>query len=520
MSGLLDHARQQPHKPALIFGDTGFTESYGELEKRSRTIAVALQSQGIVPGDGVASLLPNCSNFFDVVWATQRSGLYLTPLNWHTDAEELLYVIENCDARALIVDASLGDLALTLKRRVEGQIEIFLVVGGELDGYQALDGSHYSADELKNPTAGSVMIYSSGTTGKPKGIRHKLPGKPIDDPAFVEATTHVMRTFGFNGSDCYLCPAPLYHAAPIRSCTAMQQLGATVVVLEKFDAETVLKVIDQYQVSVCQFVPTHFKRLLSLPQAERGRHSVSSLRRVVHAAAPCPQEIKRAMIDWWGPILLEYYAGTEGGGVMIDTEQWLKKPGSVGKPWSGLTLGIRTEEDQIVQTADVTGPIYFKNAPGGPPRFAYHKDPAKTAEAYFEDWFTLGDIGHLDTDGYLYLTDRASNLIISGGVNIYPQEVEDLLNGHAAVSDAAVIGAPDADLGEKVVAVVVANKGREVSDDLKHQLNAYLRERVASYKCPKSFDFVDQLPRTETGKLLKRKLRDRYWRYSSAAEKS
>ncbi|MDO9443201.1 MAG: AMP-binding protein [Beijerinckiaceae bacterium] len=513
MAGFLDHAAANPDKPALIFADTGAVETYGELEQRSRRIAHILRNAGLGEGDCIAILIGNSPSLFDLYWATQRIGLYLTPLNWHSTADELAYVLDNCDARMLIAEGALAELA-TATRAVAAGVDHFLSVDGAIEGFGPLETSLADICEdqpLENQRAGSVMIYSSGTTGRPKGIRRPLPDRSFDDPAYVDATTLVMRTFGFVANDIYLCPAPLYHAGPLRSCSAMQMLGATVVAMQRFDAAKILQVIEEQSVTVAQFVPTHFKRMLDLPLAERARWRHDRLRTVVHAAAPCPPLIKRAMIDWWGPIILEYYAGTEGGGVMIDTEAWLAKPGSVGRPWTGLDVAIRSDGDQMVKTPGLEGPIYFCNVNSAALNFSYHKDPEKTAAACHGRWFTLGDIGFLDEDGYLYLTDRQANLIVSGGVNIYPQEAEDVLAAHPKILDVAVIGVPDEEMGEAVKAVVKLSTGMMASPALAAELIAYVRASLAGYKCPRSIDFVDSLPRTDTGKLQKRLLRDRYW---------
>jgi long-chain acyl-CoA synthetase len=291
----------------------------------------------------------------------------------------------------------------------------------------------------------------------------------------------------------------------------MQMLGATVIAMQRFDATTVLSLIERHRVSAAQFVPTHFKRLLELDEQVRQRNDLRSLRTVVHAAAPCPPLIKRAMIDWWGPIILEYYAGTEGGGTLIDSRQWLERPGSVGRPWVGLSAAVRDEADEMVATPNKEALIYFRNAAGAVANFAYHKDEAATAAAYHGDWFTLGDIGYFDEEGFLFLTDRMSNMIISGGVNIYPQEAENLLMSHPKVADAAVIGVPDEDMGEAVKAVVVPTAGTVAGPELAEELIRHARSALAGYKCPRSIDFVETLPRTATGKLQKRLLRERYW---------
>jgi fatty-acyl-CoA synthase len=515
MAGILDHALIHPSRPAVVFGDGSFVETYAELELRSRQIAIALRSLGIRQGDSVAMLMGNHPAFFDVYWATQRSGLYLTPLNQHAKPEELAYILEDCDARVLIASGDLGDLVRESVRTVDAKLDHKLSSAGAIEGFEPLEPlvARVGNDAILDPqNAGSVMIYSSGTTGRPKGIRRNLSNRAIDDAALVDAVTLVMRTFGFRGDDTYLCPAPLYHAGPLRSCTAMQMLGATVVVMHRFDAEQVLRIIDEHRVSVAQFVPTHFKRMLELPAEIRGRYRHDSLRTAVHSAAPCPPDLKRAMIDWWGPILLEYYAGTEGGGVLIDSHEWLRRPGTVGKPWHGLSVAVFDAADRIVSIPRTEGRIFFRNHPGALPNFAYHKDPGKTAAAYRGDWFTLGDIGYLDEDGYLYLTDRESNLIISGGVNIYPQEAENVLAAHPQVREVAVVGVPDDDMGEAVKAVVVPADGVVADDSFAQALLAHVRERIATYKCPRTVDFAETLPRTPAGKLQKRLVRETYWR--------
>jgi len=513
MAGLIDHAATHPDKPALIFGDGNAVVTYGELEGRSRRIAHWLRAQGLVEGDCIAMLVRNTPILFDIYWATQRIGLYLTPLNWHSTADEMAYILENCDARMLIAEAALNALAKETQALTDEDPR-FVSVEGNIAGFIALEDAMAGIPAdlgLEDQRAGSVMIYSSGTTGRPKGIRRPLPDLSFYDPAYVASTTLVMQTFGFVEDDIYLCPAPLYHAGPLRSCSAMHMMGATVVAMHQFDAATALQIIDERGVTVAQFVPTHFKRMLDLPAEEQARWRHDNLRIAVHAAAPCPPQIKQAMIEWWGPILLEYYAGTEGGGVMINAEDWLRRPGSVGRPWAGLDVGIRDCDDNMVQTPQQEGLIYFRNISGIGLNFSYHKDPEKTAAAHHGNWFTLGDIGYLDDAGYLFLTDRQTNLIISGGVNIYPQEAEDLLVAHPKVHDAAVIGVPDEEMGEAVKALVVPASNAAPSPEFANELIEHTRKLLASYKCPRSIDFVDSLPRTDTGKLQKRLLRDQYW---------
>ena len=514
MAGLLTHARESPDRLAYVLGDTGFAESYGELEERSRRLAAWLRGLGLRDGDSIAMLIGNSPVLFDVYWATQRIGLYLTPLNWHARPDELAFILDNSDARVLIAEGTLAGLAAAVADLAGDRLEHRIAVGGPIPGFVPLNDAIAASPvdaPLQNERAGSVMIYSSGTTGQPKGVRRPLSGRAFDDPAYVDATTLVMRTFGFTADDTYLCPAPLYHAGPLRSCTAMQMLGATVIAMQRFEPEAALRVIAERQVSVAQFVPTHFKRMLDLPEAVRAAYDHRSLRIAVHAAAPCPPAVKRAMIGWWGPILLEYYAGTEGGGTLIGSAEWLERPGSVGRPWAGLDLAILDAAGAMVKTPRLEGPIYFRNLPGWLGNFAYHKDPERTRSAYRGEWFTLGDVGYLDDAGYLFLTDRQSNLIISGGVNISPQEAEDALAAHPKVRDVAVIGVPDDIMGEAVRAVVIPAEGCTPGPALAEELIAHCRATIATYKCPRGIDFVDVLPRTETGKLHKRLVRERYW---------
>jgi fatty-acyl-CoA synthase len=516
-AGFLAYARATPERIAISFADTGETASYGALDRQSQRLAAWLEAQGLGVGASVAMLIGNRVSLFEVYWATQRSGHYLTPLNWHATAEELAYILDDADADALIVDAALAELAEALAANAPARVRVMASLNGAVPGFADLDKALplIIAPPDRPVPAGSVMIYSSGTTGRPKGIRRPLPTRAIDDSALVEAATLVMRTFGFTSADTYLCPAPLYHAGPLRSCTAMQMMGATVVGMQRFDAAAALAAISRHHVTVAQFVPTHFKRMLDLPVAVRAGYDLSSLRVAVHAAAPCPPAVKRAMIDWWGPILLEYYAGTEGGGTMISSADWLNHPGAVGKPWAGLEVAVLAPDGALVCTPELEGPIYFRNTAGGLANFAYHKDAEKTANAYRGDWFTLGDIGRFDADGFLYLTDRACDMIISGGVNIYPQEVENLLMAHPAVREVAVIGTPDVALGEVATAVVELKPG-VTADGVADQLIAYCRGQLALYKCPRQIEIVSDLPRTETGKLQKRLVRARYWPTGSA----
>lgn len=507
------HAQKHPDRPAVIYGNGETVETYAQLEERSRRLACLFRSWGLEPGDCVAVLIGNDDIFFDVFWACHRAGLYFTPVNWHLQRDEVEYIVDNCDAKAFLAHARFADVAAAVARAVP-RLAVSASVGGAIPGFRSLEEelSAVPADAaLDEELEGSVMLYSSGTTGRPKGVRRPLPRVPAGDPATVITAVGLTGLFGMKEGDVYLSPAPLYHAAPLVFASTQHRIGATAVVLRRFDPEEVLRTIQDQRVTTSQWVPTHFKRLLSLPEAVRNRYDVSSLRVAVHAAAPCPIAVKEAMIAWWGDAIQEYYAGTEGGGTLIRAQEWLAHKGSVGRHWTGGKIHILDEEGREIEEPNREGAIYFEAPPDPAARFNYYKDAQKTAGTYRGDLFTIGDIGYLDADGYLYLTDRQSNMIISGGVNIYPQETESHLVTHPKVYDVAVIGVPNDDLGEEVKAVVVPAPGCAPGPELAEELIRFCRDHIAHYKCPRTIDFVTELPRTETGKMQKRKLRDRYW---------
>jgi acyl-CoA synthetase (AMP-forming)/AMP-acid ligase II len=501
------YAKARPDSPAVIMADSGAVVTYAELDERSQRVAQMLFAAGLRPGDHIAVMLENHPRYYEIFWGAQRSGLYTTPINWHLKAEEAGYIIEDCGASAVFTSFALRDVAATLAEQI-GHVPVRVMLDGTIDGYASYESeiAALPARPLADEIEGSWMFYSSGTTGRPKGIKPSIVPAPFGTGGGA-LVNMIQAMYGFNSDTVYLCPAPLYHAAPFGWSTAAQRLGGTVVLMEKFDPLRALQLIERYHVTHAQFVPTHFIRMLKLPAAERLAPDHSSLRMVVHAAAPCPIEVKRQMIEWWGPIVNEYYAGSEGNGFCaIDSAQALAHPGSVGVSRLG-TLHICDEDGNELPTG-VAGQIWFESEQ----RFAYHNDPAKTSNAYNErGWSTLGDIGYVDAEGYLYLTDRATHMIISGGVNIYPQEIENLLTMHPAVADLAVIGVPHADLGEEVKAVVVPADATAATPALAAELIAYCRAHLAHYKCPVSVDFADELPRLPTGKLLKRQLRDQYW---------
>ncbi|MFW0793868.1 acyl-CoA synthetase [Gordonia sp. CPCC 205515] len=503
---LAHHALRTPTKPAIVMGSTGETVSFAELEIRSRQFARILRDNGIRAGDGVAILMENNRQFLEVAWAAQRSGLYYTAINRHLTSAEVQYILDDSGAVALISSDAMTDV---LARLDLSGLTMRITVAGEIDGFESSEELLRATEvgPLDDESEGREMLYSSGTTGRPKGVRKTLPQTPLGDPS--AATVQIAAGLAMTGNTddaVYLCPAPLYHGAPLIFSMSWQRLGATVVVMEHFDAAQCLRLIDRYRVTSGQFVPTMFTRLLRLPPEEREQHDLSSLTSVVHSAAPCPVEVKQQMIEWWGPIISEYYSGTEDvGTTFITAGEWLAHRGSVGRPLE--TCHIVGPDGQELPTGEI-GQVYFE----GGRAFEYHNDPEKTAAAVNErGWRTIGDIGRIDDDGYLYLTDRAAHMIISGGVNIYPQETENVLAAHPAVADVAVIGIPDSEMGESVCAVVELVDTPTVGDDLAAQLYDYCRERLAGYKCPRTVEFVDALPRDPNGKLYKRKLREKYW---------
>ena len=501
------HVDSRGERPAVIMAESGATVTYRELDERSKRVARLLRAAGLRPGDHIGVMLENHPRYFEVFWGAQRAGLYTTPINWHLKAEEAGYIVRDCGATALFTSMALADIAGELEPHL-AKVGIRLMMDGTTDGYDSYEDeiAKYPAERFDDEVEGSFMFYSSGTTGRPKGIKPVIQPQPFGAGG-GNLIALIQQMYGFSHETVYLCPAPLYHAAPLGWSTAAQRLGATVVLMEKFDPKRCLELIEQHRVTHAQFVPTHFVRMLKLGQDERSAHDLSSLQMVVHAAAPCSIEVKRKMLDWWGPIINEYYAGSEGNGFCaIGTEQWLAHPGSVGVAILGA-LHICDDDGRELPTGEA-GQIWFDSDL----RFEYHNDPVKTSNAYNDrGWSSLGDIGYVDHDGYLYLTDRASHMIISGGVNIYPQEVENELTMHPAVSDVAVIGVPNADLGEEVKAVVIATDPGAAGPELARELIDHCRMRLAHYKCPVSVDFVDELPRLPTGKLLKRQLRDKYW---------
>lgn len=505
------HAQNHPDKPAIIMAASGETVSYAQLNRNSNQIAHLFRQLGLGHGDPIAICMDNQARFFDLVWAAQRAGQIYIAISCRLTAPEIAYILEDSGAKALFTSDYIGK-ALDQLADFGPPLERF-IVGSEHAGYRNLDTALEGLPDtpIADERAGVDMLYSSGTTGQPKGVRIPLPENP--DIASENPFIMIARgAFGFSENGIYLSPAPLYHAAPLRWCLTVHKLGGTVVVMEKFDPEHALALIEQYEIDLSQWVPTHFVRMLKLPEEVRERYDVSSLKCAVHAAAPCPIPIKEKMIDWWGPVLKEYYAGSEGNGfTFIDSENWLTHKGSVGTALLGIIRVCDEEGNEVPPRTE--GTIYFE---GGSP-FKYHNDPEKTAEATNKHgWTTLGDVGWVDEDGFLYLTDRKSFMIITGGVNVYPQEIENLLITHDKVADAAVIGAPDEDMGERVVAIVQPLDMADATPEFAEELIAWMRHHLSGVKVPRQVDFLEELPRHPTGKLYKRLLRDEYWKDAKA----
>ncbi|MEV0767174.1 acyl-CoA synthetase [Nocardia salmonicida] len=504
------HVDRFPDKVAIVMAESGATLTYRQLEENSIRLARHLHDAGLRRGDHVALLSVNDPKVYEVYWAALRSGLYITVVNWHLTHAEIGYIVDDCGARALIVSAALAATAEQVTAHTP-QVEIRLAFDGPVEGFKSYEQALAAAspEPLADQPRGADMLYSSGTTGRPKGIKLPLSDRQVGDPPGDTYTAIFGPLYAFESQSVYLSPAPLYHAAPLRFGGVVNALGGTLVVMEKFDAELALATIERHRVTHSQWVPTMFVRMLKLDASVRARYGVSSMQAAVHAAAPCPVEVKQAMIDWWGPVLHEYYASTEANGAtFIDSEQWLRKPGSVGTAGLGVIRVCGTDLAELA--SGEIGTIYFEREELP---FNYHNDPAKTAEAVHPNhptWTTTGDIGYLDEDGYLFLTDRKAFTIISGGVNIYPQEIENALALHPKVFDVAVIGVPDEEMGESVKAVVQPAAGVEAGPALAEELRDFLGERIGAYKVPRTVDFSDDLPRTPTGKLVKGKLRARY----------
>ena len=500
------HAARTPDKIAYRMSASGETVTYAQLEARSNRFAQLLRARGLKAGDHIAMMLENHPRFFEIAWGAQRAGIIYTAISSRLTADEAGYIVNDCAARLVVSSQALAPVAALLPPACPG-VGTWLMIGDTPAGWQsyAAEVAAQPADRIADETAGADMLYSSGTTGRPKGVfvPPELPQIDASSPLLALAG----RIYQMDGDTVYLSPAPLYHAAPLRFNMTVMRFGGTCVVMEHFDAEDFLRQIQTHRITHTQLVPTMFVRMLKLPEAARSAYDLSSLKIAIHAAAPCPVPVKEQMIAWWGPVLMEYYAGTEGNGMtMVGSADWLTHKGTVGRAVVG-ELKICDDEGNEVPVGE-EGTVYFAN---GKP-FAYHNDSAKTDQSRnAQGWTTLGDVGRVDAEGFLYLTDRKAYMIISGGVNIYPQEAENLLVTHPKVVDVAVFGVPDEEFGEQVKAVVQPRDMADAGPELEAELIAWCRERLAHIKCPRSIDFDAELPRHPTGKLYKRLLRDRYW---------
>jgi long-chain acyl-CoA synthetase len=499
-------AEKTPERPAVIFGTSGAMLSFAELEALSNQFAHLLREIGVARGDRVAVLLENHLMYLALAWGAFRSGARFVAIATHLSPDEVDYILADSGASVIVTSKAMAGTA-SRARMDEIPVANRFMLDSVEPGFVGMEPAlnRQPTTPIADQAEGVEMLYSSGTTGRPKGIRKALPTGDFGIPAPGYRLTS--KIYSIDENTVYLSPAPLYHAAPLMFSMRCLRFGATVVVMEKFDSEAALRLIERHRVTHSQWVPTMFVRMLRLPEDMRRTIDLSSLRCVIHAAAPCPIEVKRRMIDWLGPIIWEYYGGSEGNGLtVLDCHEWLAHPGSVGRAKIGR-LRICGEDGEELPVGKEGG-VFFSDGP----IFEYHNDPEKTAEARNQHgWSTLGDIGYVDEEGYLYLTDRKANMIISGGVNIYPQEAENRLLSHPQVIDVAVIGVPNPEFGEEVKAVVHPVDMGSAGPDLEAELIGFCREKLSPVKCPRSVDFDDDLPRRENGKLYKRLLKDRYW---------
>ena len=507
------YAASHPDRPAIIQAETGEVTTFAQLHSRAIQLSNVLRSAGLNPGDHIALCMENHPRYLEAIWGCHYAGLVYTACSSRLTKAELTYIINDCAAKAFITSKYKADQAIEIANDIPN-VTLRLMMSGTVNGYDSYESAVDSAPttELPDMVDGTDMLYSSGTTGMPKGVARPFPGTPLGTAAGL-ATALTVGLYQFREGMLYLSPAPLYHAAPLRFNMSVHAQGGTTVVMEHFDAEDYLKYADKYKATHTQVVPTMFIRMLKLDEAVRNKYDVSSLEVAIHAAAPCPADTKRAMINWWGPIIHEYYAGTEGNGfVYCNSEMWLAHPGTVGTAIQGIVHICDEEGNELPQGE--SGTVYFE----GSTTFEYHNDPEKTKasrDPKGRGWSTLGDVGYLDEDNFLYLTDRKAFMIISGGVNIYPQEAENILVNHPKVVDVAIFGVPNDDFGEEVKAVVqpVAMPANETeAKELEQELIAYCRSHLADVKCPRSVDFRPELPRHPTGKLYKRLLKDEYWK--------
>ncbi len=496
------HARRMPERLAIISPNGNLT--WAQLNARANQLVNLFRRRGLQPGDGVALLAHNGPEFVEVWAAAQRAGLRLTAVNWHQSPEIIAYVVENSDAKALISSGRFATGA-TEAAKLSDKLIVKLAFSGTIacfDNYEAAIATESSAN-IESPAQGSTMLYTSGTTGRPKGVFRR-------QPAVSQLTAVCNETAKWRADvDASLVTGPLYHAAPLGINFAIPiAAGVTVILMDKWDAEDTLRLIETHEATHTHLVPTMMHRMLQLPEVTRNKYDVSSMRWIIHGAAPCPAHVKKAMMDWFGPIIYEYYSSTEGGGVFVGPHDWLKKPGTVGKAVPGVEIKLLDNDGtEVPQGAE--GLIYVKAPTTG--RFEYYNEPSKTNASYRGDWFTLGDMGRLDADGDLFLTGRTAELIISGGVNIYPVEIDEVLIRHPDIADAAVVGVPNEDWGEEIKAVVELKPGVDRSAKTIQSILDFARDRLPGFQRPRTVEFVDALPRNAAGKVLRAQVRAPYW---------
>jgi long-chain acyl-CoA synthetase len=500
-------AQESPDR--LAIADPDYNEvTYGELYALTNKIAHGLQAQGLVRGDHIATTLPNGIEQIALCLAAFQSGYYITTINWHLVGPEIAYILGDAESKIYV---SHELFAHESQRAVAeaGLPESACFAIGNVPGFRSFDEiiEGQSEERPEKLSAGSYMFYTSGTTGRPKGVRRDLADIHPDDASKMSGMLFLL--FGMQPHDnhVHICQAPLYHTAVNNWATTSLHWGHPVVLMDRWSAEGALERIEKYKVTQSHMVPTMFHRLLALPEEKRRSYDISSLRTMIHAAAPCPVDTKWKMLEWWGDVIWEYYAATEGGGTIVNGENWRKHPGTVGTPWPNSEVVIFDEDGNEVPQGE-SGTIYMRM---GGNEFKYYKDEAKTKKAQMKGFFTVGDIGYFDEDGYLFLNDRANDMIIAGGVNIYPQEIEGELHQHPKVMDVAVFGVPNADTGEEIKAVIQLEEGVEPSDATRAEIMAFVKDRMAKQKWPRSIDFADEMPRDPNGKLYKRKLKDPYW---------
>jgi long-chain acyl-CoA synthetase len=500
-TGLYQLAQAQPDRAAIIDPD-GTVLTFGQLGGRVNRLSHALRSHGLAAGDVFAAVVHNGHEYLELLLAAGQVGMVMVPVNYRLSVREIVYIVRDSEAKAIVADAEQA------RQLPVGELPRHrFVIGGDAPGWApySLLGATEPATAPADRRAGGMMLYTSGTTGHPKGVHNTLPA--VDPETMAGLFTRIPAGYEVSSDEgVHLVCSPLYHAAPGGHALGFLHCGHTIVIQSRFDAEEVLRAIEQYRVTTVHMVPTHFHRLLQLPQAVRARYDLSSLQAVIHAGAPCPVPIKQQMLDWLGPIVWEYLGSTEGSVSRVSPAEWLARPGTVGRPLPGLTVKILDADGQEVRVGE-PGTIYFGD-PGRAPSFEYHHDPEKTAASRRGNLITAGDYGYIDADGYVFLLDRRTDLIISGGVNIYPAEIEQALITHPAVNDVAVIGVPDPEWGHRVVAVVQPAPGALAGDELAGELLRHCTAQLASFKCPRRFEFVADFPRTETGKVRRRELRD------------